>query len=230
MLHARIRHELDRITLDVTFDAGDGLTALVGPSGSGKTTTLNVIAGFLQPDHALIRIGDDVLVDTEAGRWVPPYRRRIGYVFQEPRLFPHLSVRHNLTYGRWFGRVDASPVAFEAVVALLDLEALLARKPARLSGGEKQRVALGRALLASPRLLLLDEPLASVDVARRQEVLPYLDRLRLELGLPVIYVTHAWSEIETRAERIVALDEGRVVTEAPGAAAAGDRRPAAAEG
>ena len=211
-LHVQVRHSIGRIVLDVTMDVGPGLTALVGPSGAGKTSVLNVIAGLIRPEIGVVRFDDDVLVDTARGVWRPAHTRRIGYVFQEPRLFPHLSVRHNLDYGQWFARARPGHVQHADVVDLLDLGPLLARRPSRLSGGEKQRVAIGRALLSNPRLLLLDEPLASVDVAKREAVLPYLDRLRSELGLPTVHVTHNWSEVESRADDVVVLHEGRVTT------------------
>jgi molybdate transport system ATP-binding protein len=175
----------------VSIRAGGGLTAIVGPSGAGKTTLLHLVAGLLRPDAGTIVLGGDVLVDTAGGVFVPADRRRIGYVTQESRLFPHLTVRQNLAYGRWFTPAARRRLTLDAVVDMLDLAALLARRPSRLSGGERQRVALGRALMTSPRLLLLDEPLAAVDVARRQDILPYLDRLRRELALPTLYVTHA---------------------------------------
>ena len=157
----------------------------------------------------------EVLDDTTARVIVPPHRRRIGYVSQEPRLFPHLTVRQNLLYGHWFTPSSRRRVHVQDVVTLLDLGPILARRPARLSGGEKQRVALGRALLVSPRLLLLDEPLASVDAGRRQEILPYLDRLRGELRMPTIYVTHLFSEVSDRASSVIVLDAGRVVIQGP---------------
>jgi molybdate transport system ATP-binding protein len=210
-----VRHRLERIALDVSIRAGGGLTAIVGPSGAGKTTLLHLVAGLLRPETGTIVLGSDVLVDTARGVFVPAARRRIGYVTQESRLFPHLTVRQNLAYGRWFTPAAERRLTLSAVVGMLDLDALLARRPARLSGGERQRVALGRALMTSPRLLLLDEPLAAVDVARRQDILPYLDRLRQELALPTLYVTHAVEEVRTRAEAIVALDEGRVVSVQP---------------
>jgi molybdate transport system ATP-binding protein len=214
-LAVEIRHGLERIALDVTLRAGGGLTAIVGPSGAGKTTLLHLVAGLLRPDAGRIVLGDDVLVDTSRGVFVPPDRRRIGYVTQESRLFPHLTVRQNLGYGHWFTPMHERRLTPAAVIAMLDLDGLLARRPSRLSGGERQRVALGRALMTSPRLLLLDEPLAAVDVARRQDILPYLDRLRRELALPTLYVTHAVEEIATRAETVVAMDEGRVVSVQP---------------
>jgi molybdate transport system ATP-binding protein len=210
-----VRHRLERIALDVSIRAGGGLTAIVGPSGAGKTTLLHLIAGLIPPDHGRIVLGDDVLVDTGRGVLVPPDRRRIGYVTQESRLFPHMTVRQNLAFGHWFTPVRERRLTLAAVVGMLDLDVLLARRPSRLSGGERQRVALGRALMTSPRLLLLDEPLAAVDVARRQEILPYLDRLRRELALPTLYVTHAVEEVSARAEAVVALDEGRVVSFQP---------------
>ncbi len=204
-------HALGQLQLNVSITTSAGLTAVIGPSGAGKTSLLNIVAGVIRPDRGVVRLDDDVLVDTAKGIWRPTHTRRIGYVFQAPRLFPHLTVRRNLGYGRWFSPAVTDPFAFDDVVDLLDLGALLARMPARLSGGEAQRVALGRALLSQPRLLLLDEPLASVDQARRDEVLPYLDRLRAEIRLPTIYVTHTPAEVESRAEQIVAMDRGRIV-------------------
>lgn len=208
-MHVEIRHPLDRITLDVRFDAGQGLTALLGPSGAGKTTTLDVIAGLRTAVHAVVTIDGETLTDTTRDVFVPPHRRCIGYVFQDARLFPHLTVRQNLGFGRWFSRRRAGGETPDEIIALLDLEPLLTRHPARLSGGEHRRVALGRALLSRPRLLLLDEPLGSLDRARREEILPYLDRLLAASRLPMIYVTHDWSEVQGRAERTVAIDEGR---------------------
>jgi molybdate transport system ATP-binding protein len=207
-LKAEIRHEFERLTLDVRLDLAGGLTALLGPSGAGKTSVLNVLAGLLRPAAARIEIDGTMLADTARGLWVPAHQRQIGYVFQESRLFPHLTVRQNLAFGRWFaGRRDAG-IGMDEVVDLLGLRTLLHRHPARLSGGERRRVALGRALLSHPQLLLLDEPLGSLDVARRQEILPYLDRLLAELRLPMIYVTHDWAEIQGRAQQVVFMDHG----------------------
>jgi molybdate transport system ATP-binding protein len=197
-------------SLDVRADAGPGLTALIGSSGSGKTTLLNLIAGVLRPLRGSIQLEDEVLVDVDRGIWRKPHERRIGYVFQEPRLFPHMSVRHNLLYGQWFRRGLTGGVTEDDVVGLLNLSPLLARRTAQLSGGEKQRVALGRALLSRPRLLLFDEPLASIDQTHREEILPYLDRIRTEHKLPTIYVTHAWNEVAGRATSVIELSNGRV--------------------
>ena len=204
-----IHHRLERITLDVHMRMGGGLTALLGPSGSGKTRTLHIIAGLMKPDRGTVSIGSDVLTDTARDVWVPPHARRIGYVFQDARLFPHLTVRQNLAFGRWFARRRAAGISLDDVVALLDLGPLLARRPARLSGGERRRIALGRALLSHPRLMLLDEPLGSLEVAKRQEILPYLDRLIAELHLPMIYVTHDWQEVKERANHVVLMEHGR---------------------
>jgi molybdate transport system ATP-binding protein len=205
-LHVAVRHQVGRLTLDVEILTDASFVAVVGPSGVGKTSLLNVIAGLVRPAQGLVRIDDDVLTDSTSGRFVPPHERRIGYVFQEPRLFPHLNVRHNLTYG---ARDERATASFDDVVTMLDLAALLSRRTTALSGGERQRVALGRALLSQPRLLLLDEPLASVDVARREEVLPYLDRLRTQLDLSTVYVTHTWAEVERRAGYVVEMEDGR---------------------
>jgi molybdate transport system ATP-binding protein len=214
-LFAEVRHRFDQVTIDVRLELGNGLTALLGPSGAGKTSILNVIAGLLSPEHGIVRLNDEMLTHTGRGVWIPPHARRIGYVFQESRLFPHLTVRQNLAYGRWFnGRRDAS--GMDETIELLGLAPFLSRHPERLSGGEQRRVALGRALLSRPRLLLLDEPLGSVDIARRQEILPYLDRLIDELRLPMIYVTHERGEIESRAEKVVVMDQGRVERELAG--------------
>ncbi len=184
-----------------------GISALFGRSGAGKTTLVNMLAGLVRPDRGRIAVGGELLFSSERGIDLPPERRRLGYVFQEGRLFPHYSVRGNLLYG---ARRGASQIGFDAVVALLDLSALLERRPGDLSGGEKQRVAIGRALLASPRLLLMDEPLASLDAPRKAEILPFIERLRDELHVPVIYVSHAMEEIVRLADTLVLLSDGKV--------------------
>jgi molybdate transport system ATP-binding protein len=190
------------------------LTALVGPSGSGKTTFLNIVSGIVRPDRGVVQLNGNVLTEASTARareiWIPSHRRRIGYVFQEPRLFPHLTVRQNLLYGRWFRRHVPGGMELDEIIELLSLGTLLTRRPTRLSGGEKQRVALGRVLLSRPELLLLDEPLASVDQIHRAEILPYLDRVRSDHALPAIYVTHTWAEVAGRADHVIALRDGRL--------------------
>lgn len=197
-------------SLSAKFESDGRITALFGRSGAGKTTLVNLIAGLLKPDRGRIAIGDTVLVDTARGIAVPVHKRGIGYVFQEGRLFPHLSVRGNLNYGRRFARGDAR-TSLNDVAMLLGIEPLLDRRPADLSGGEKQRVAIGRALLASPRLLLMDEPLASLDGARKAEILPYIERLRDEVRLPIVYVSHSEEEVATLADTVVLLSRGRMI-------------------
>jgi len=210
-LRVDVAHAAGEFRLEVAVEMAAGLTALVGPSGAGKTTLLNVIAGVVRPDRGRVVFNGEVLGDTARGVWLPPHRRRIGYVFQDARLFPHLTVRQNLMYGRWFRRRLAGGSTPDEVIDLLNLGPLLGRGPSRLSGGEKQRLALGRALLSAPQLLLLDEPLASVDAAHRSEILPYLDRVRAAQAIPAIYVTHAWPEVAPRADGILELRAGRVV-------------------
>ena len=213
-LLVRLSHAFAGFALDVAFEAPPGLTALVGPSGAGKTTVVGAVAGLLRPRAGRVVAAGVTLLDTDRGVWVPPHRRRVGCVFQEGRLFPHLTVRQNLLYGRWFApRAEPGPLLGE-VVDLLGLAPLLGRRPAALSGGERQRVALGRALLARPRLLLMDEPLASLDEARKAEVLPYIERLRDRSGLPILYVSHASAEVERLATTVVRLEGGRVAAAA----------------
>ncbi|WP_287496602.1 molybdenum ABC transporter ATP-binding protein [Pandoraea sp. CB10b_02] len=212
----RIQHSFGAFALDAAFAAGTGVTALFGPSGSGKSTVVNAVSGLLKPDAGRIVVGDQVLFDSAARVCLPAWRRRIGYVFQDARLLPHLSVRQNLLFGRWLRRRDvaaAGPgaIALEHVVEVLDLGHLLARRPGALSGGERQRVGIGRALLSCPRLLLMDEPLASLDHARRLEVLDYLNRIRHELRLPVLYVTHSLDEVMRLADQVVLFREGRTI-------------------
>jgi len=211
-IHAK--KQRDGFTLDVAIDVTTpGVVALFGRSGCGKTTLANLIAGLLQPDSARIEIDGVVLEDTRTGHCVPAEQRRIGYVFQDARLFPHFSVLGNLRYGERRAPAGMRRIALDHVVQLLGLQSFLQRRVKDLSGGERQRVALGRALLSQPRLLLLDEPLASLDVARREEVLPYLERLRDEFALPIIYVSHQFDEVLRLASHVVLLERGSVVTQ-----------------
>ncbi|MCU0889395.1 MAG: molybdenum ABC transporter ATP-binding protein [Rubritepida sp.] len=216
MLDVALRHRFGRqgFALDLRFTApGDGVTALFGPSGCGKSTILAAVAGLLRPEAGRVVLGGATLLDTAGRVFLPPERRRCAVVFQDARLFPHLSVETNLRYGLRRAPRDAKGPGFADVVALLGIAPLLARRPGRLSGGERQRVALGRALLARPQLLLMDEPLAALDAARRAEVLPFLARLRDAAGIPILYVTHALDEVDALADRLVLLEAGRVLAE-----------------
>jgi molybdate transport system ATP-binding protein len=214
----RVRLDIRRgdFSLAVDLDLpGQGITALFGPSGSGKTTVLRAIAGLERAAGACITVKGEVWQDGANGVFVPPHRRALGYVFQEASLFSHLSVRANLEFG--MKRVSPRERLFspETVAGLLGVDHLLARRPDGLSGGERQRVAIARALLASPRLLLMDEPLAALDLRRKQEILPYLERLHGELSIPIIYVSHAPDEVARLADHLVLLDGGRVVASGP---------------
>ncbi|MDN2567281.1 molybdenum ABC transporter ATP-binding protein [Aquibium sp. A9E412] len=202
--------------VEVAFSADAGVTALFGPSGAGKSTVLRMIAGTLAPRAGRIAAGGRVLYDSARGIDLAPHRRGIGFVFQDGRLFPHMSVRRNLTYARWAGRRGGGRPLAE-VVALLGLGALLERRPATLSGGERQRVALGRALLADPALLLMDEPLSSLDRARRSDILPYLEAVRDQARIPIVYVSHETDEVARLADTVVLLQAGRVVAAGPAA-------------
>mgnify|MGYP001812762897 CR=1 FL=1 len=205
-LSVSIHHVLPDLSLDVRFEAPGGVTALFGRSGVGKSTVVRAISGLLRPDQGRIEVGERVLFDSSKGVDVPVNLRRIGYVFQDDRLFPHLTVRQNLLYGT---RVN-DRVFLDQILAMLDIEPLLARMPNRLSGGERQRVAIGRALLSSPELVLMDEPLASLDDTRKREILPYLERLRDEARVPVVYVSHSLAEVARLATTVVVLDRGTV--------------------
>ncbi len=191
--------------LHARFTTGPGVTALFGPSGSGKSTILNAIAGLETPTAGRIVAGTSLFFDSGKRKNLAPHRRRIGYVFQDALLFPHLSVAGNLRYGSR-RRTDMT-----AIVDLLGLGALLERQPARLSGGERQRVAIGRALLSDPVLLLMDEPLASLDIARKQEILPYIESLRDRFHLPVLYVSHAIDEVIRLADQVLMVEQGRIM-------------------
>ena len=210
MIEARLQKVLGEFRLDAAFRSNATVTALVGPSGAGKSSLIGMVAGLMRPESGMIEVAGRTIFDSERRIDIPAYRRGIRVVFQESRLFPHLSVRHNLLYGHWLaGR--KSRMSFDEIVLLLGIEHLLGRRPRTLSGGERQRVALGRALLANPAALMLDEPLASVDQARKEEVLPYLKRLVAEARIPILYVSHQQDEIESLAQCVVTLDKGRVV-------------------
>ena len=221
-LQLAVQHAFEGFDLDVAIAAPPGVTVLFGPSGSGKTTLINAVAGLLRPDRGRIVADDWVLLDTDARRNLAPHRRRIGYVFQEGRLFPHLTVRQNLLYGRWFAPRAARTESLSRVVEMLGIGALLDRRPGALSGGEKQRVAIGRALLAGPKLILPDEPLAALDEARKAEILPYFERLRDEVSVPILYVSHSSAEVARLATTVVAMKAGRVIACGPPAQVLGD--------
>ena len=207
MIQVDIRKKLGAFDLQAQFEAPAGVTAIFGPSGSGKTSIVNAVAGLSHPDSGRIAVNDVVLFDSDAGINLPPQKRRIGYVFQDARLFPHMTVLRNLRYG---GQHDEAQV-----IDVLGLGDLLDRTPAGLSGGERQRVALGRALMCHPQLLLMDEPLAALDTARKAEILPYIERLRDKVKIPILYVSHDISEIARLATTLVVLDNGKVVVNGP---------------
>jgi molybdate transport system ATP-binding protein len=211
LLLKNIRLPLAHFNLEVDVAIPSRVTAIFGPSGAGKTSLLDLIAGLRRPQSAFIQLGDRVLTDTAAGLAVPTRLRRIGYVPQDLALFPHLSVRQNLLYGCKAG-ADASPLfGFGHVSNVLEMEPLADRRINLLSGGEKQRVALARALLTSPHLLLLDEPLASLDSGLKSRIIPYLARIRDEFRLPMLYVTHDWSEVQALCKEVLILEQGRFV-------------------
>jgi molybdate transport system ATP-binding protein len=210
MLRVDVTKQLGEFTLQASFTSEGRVTGLFGASGAGKTSLINMIAGLLRPDRGSIVIDGDTLDDTAARVHIPVHRRRIGYVFQDARLFPHLDVRQNLDYGRRMNRLPDDPAQRARVTDLLDIGRLLDRRPGQLSGGERQRVALGRALLSKPRLLLLDEPLGSLDEGRKIEILPYLVRLRDEANVPMVYVSHDAAEMRQLATQIVMLRHGQV--------------------
>ena len=216
LIEARFRIEHPDFALDLDLRLpGRGITALFGPSGSGKTSCLRCFAGLEQPREGFLRVNGELWQDSARGHFLAPHRRALGYVFQDANLFPHLSVRGNLEFG--LKRIAAAErrVQLEQAAELLGIGALLKRMPGRLSGGERQRVGIARALLTSPRLLLMDEPLASLDHKRKQEVLPYLERLHQELDIPILYVSHAPDEVARLADHLVVLEQGRVLASGP---------------
>lgn len=209
-----LRHRFPDRALDLSLSGGPGVTALFGPSGAGKTTAIKVMAGLIRPQEGRVRLGDRTLFDSAAGVSLPPHKRRLGYVFQDGRLFPHLTVRENIRFGQRYG-THGPALSEDALVELLGIGNLLDRRPATLSGGETQRVALARALLAGPDMLLMDEPLAALDTPRKEEILPYLDRLKTEMQMPILYVTHAVEEIARLADHVALLEAGRITRQGP---------------
>lgn len=213
VLAVEVEKRLGDFTLAAAFKAAEGATALFGPSGAGKSTIVNLIAGLITPDRGRIALDGTVLFDSAARIAVPPHRRRIGCVFQDGRLFPHLTVRRNLDYGRSMSGLPRDEAATRRVVELLDIGHLLDRRPGKLSGGERQRIAIGRAVLMRPRLLLLDEPLASLDAARKREILPYLVRLRDDARVPMLYVSHFAAEVRRIATQVLRIEDGRITAQ-----------------
>jgi molybdate transport system ATP-binding protein len=210
MIDVDVALKLGAFNLEVAFNHGRGVIALFGPSGSGKSVTLNLIAGLVRPDRGYVRLDGEALVDTARGIFVPMHRRRIGLVFQDSNLFPHMSVKQNLLFGRWFAPRHAREIGFDAVIETLGIGYLLQRRPARLSGGERQRVAIGRALLSCPKLLLFDEPLAALDMERKLEIMPLIEHVRDEFKVPIVYVSHAIEEVVRLASSIVIMETGQV--------------------
>ena len=209
MLEVEVERRLGDFRVEARFRSDRGVTALFGRSGAGKTSIVNMVSGLLRPDRGRIEVDGRVLFDSARGIDLPPWRRRLGYVFQEGRLFPHMTVRRNLLYGWRHNPAAGRCLTPDRVVDLLDLGALLQRRPLSLSGGEKQRVAVGRALLSNPRALLMDEPLASLDVLAKGEILPYVERLD-EMGIPIVYVSHSLDEVSRLARNLVLVSGGRV--------------------
>jgi molybdate transport system ATP-binding protein len=209
-LNFLLRHRFPSAQMELVFSVPTpGVTVLFGPSGSGKSTIISAAAGLSRPQECRIVVDDRILADTTSGVWLSPERRHMGLVFQDARLFPHMTVTTNLRFG--LRRAGTGPVQFDEVVDMLGIGALLARRPHNLSGGERQRVAIGRALLAQPHLLLMDEPLASLDSARKSEIMPYLARLKSARRLPILYVTHSLDEVAQLADSMVLLDSGQVI-------------------
>ncbi len=211
MLTVELTKQQGQFLIQVTFSIRErGITALYGPSGSGKSSIIDMIAGLKKPDWGSITVNDDVLYDSLLHVCLPPEKRCLGYIFQDSRLFPHLSVKQNLTFGMKLLKKNQRKVNFDQVVELLGIGHILYRRPAKLSGGEKQRIAIGRALLSSPAALLMDEPFASLDKARRSEILPFIRELSIELNIPILYVSHSPNEIIKLADHIIMLDQGKI--------------------
>lgn len=214
-LTVKLNHQMAGFTLCVDFDAPPGITVLFGRSGVGKTTVINAVAGLLNPDSGRISLNDTILFDSNAGINLAAHKRRLGYVFQDGRLFPHLSVQDNLTFGQRFNAPQPDGPTLGKVCDLLGITALKDRRIETLSGGEKQRIAIGRALLSHPQMLLMDEPLASLDDARKAEILPYLERLRDHTNIPILYVSHSMSEVARLATTLVVLEDGQIARSGP---------------
>jgi molybdate transport system ATP-binding protein len=209
MIDVDFEQDLGAFHLRVRFSADAPIVGLFGRSGAGKTSVVNAIAGIGRPSRGAIRVNGDVLFDSARGIDLPPEQRRVGYVFQDALLFPHLDVEANLLYGQRRRRPVERVIPEDRVVDLLGLRDLLRRKPATLSGGERQRVAIGRALLAQPRILLMDEPLAALDIPRKVEILDYIERLRDDLAIPIVYVSHSVAEVTRLADIVVVLSDGQ---------------------
>jgi molybdate transport system ATP-binding protein len=215
MLDVDLQAAVGGFEIRAAFRADAGITALFGPSGAGKTSLINMLAGLQRPNRGRVVVQDHVLFDSEQGVDLPPEQRRLGYVFQESRLFPHLTVAGNLSYGRALVPKGLAVVDYDDVVDLLALRNLLSRRPKTLSGGERQRVAIGRAILAAPRLLLMDEPLANLDAPRRAEILPFIENLRHEFDISIVYVSHNMDEIVRLADQLVVMADGTVAAQGP---------------
>ncbi|SFK25134.1 molybdenum ABC transporter ATP-binding protein [Methylocapsa palsarum] len=210
MLEVNVALKVGSFQLEVAFQNQKTFTALFGQSGSGKSLTLNLISGLIRPNEGFIRLDGVTFVDINEGIFEPMHRRRVGVVFQDSNLFPHMSVRQNLLFGRWFAPKGDRRIDFDQVIEVLGIGKLLKRPPSRLSGGERQRVAIGRALLSCPRLLLFDEPMAALDMERKLEILPLIERIRDEFRVPMVYVSHAIEEVVRLADLIVVIDAGKV--------------------
>ena len=210
MLKVSIKHEFPSLTIDIQFEGEQNcITALFGKSGSGKTSILNMISGLVKPDYGYIEIDNDIILDTNNNIFTPPQKRNIGYIFQDSRLFPHLNVLSNLKYGINTVNAKHPVIQIDKVIDTLKLENLLDRKTSNLSGGEKQRVAIGRALLTCPRLLLMDEPLASIDAQMRAEIFPFVEDLQNKFKMTILYVSHSIEEVIRLADKMLLISEGK---------------------